>query len=413
MAEQSGHSLRVGIVMVAGIAILAGAIFSIGGGLRWLAGSEELTTHFQRVNGLQVGAPVYLSGVNIGSVASIQFPTDRRANYVIVRMRIEANAVERVRMDSVAKIESLGLLGDKFLLLTAGSANAPSVEPEALVHSQDPVNYAALLQARGTGDLVANVLAISSGMRQLLDTVNQGNGILAELIRGPANAQEKTLTLASIRDTVDNLQRLSAKLDLTVDRIDNGEGLLGAMLSPRNNGRRVVADVTDAAASMRTAAANFQQSSNEMHDLVERLDRAHGLLPQLMQDQEYASRVMRNLDRSSDDLRHVLDKLNSRQGTLGLLVNDPSLYDRTTNLVNASGWGFSLFRGAYSLTHPFGTTASPSYAPMLGAPLNYSPAVGAGSVSTTTVSTTTGVSAPPAAAGAASPAPASAPPPAN
>ena len=58
MAEASGHSLRVGIVMVAGIAILMAAIFSIGGGLRWFAGSEELTTHFHRVNGLQVGAPV-------------------------------------------------------------------------------------------------------------------------------------------------------------------------------------------------------------------------------------------------------------------------------------------------------------------------------------------------------------------
>ena len=70
MAEQQGgHALRVGIVMVLGIAILAGAIFSIGGGLRWLSGSEELTARFQRVNGLQVGSPVYLSGVNIGSVA--------------------------------------------------------------------------------------------------------------------------------------------------------------------------------------------------------------------------------------------------------------------------------------------------------------------------------------------------------
>ncbi|HTQ23336.1 MAG TPA: MlaD family protein [Candidatus Binataceae bacterium] len=404
MAEQSSHSLRVGIVMIVGMAILAAAIFSIGGGLRWLAGSEELTTHFQRVNGLQVGAPVYLSGVNIGSVASIQFPPDRRANYVVVRMRIEANAVARVRMDSVAKIESLGLLGDKFLLLTAGSANAPSVEPEALVHSQDPVNYAALLQARGTGDLVANVLAISNAMRQLLDTVNQGNGILAELIRGPANPREKTLTLASIRDTVDTLQQLSAKLDLAVDRINNGEGVLGAILSPRNNGRRMVADVTDAAASMRTAAANFQQSSTEMHDLVERMDHARGLLPQLMQDQEYASRVMRNLDRSSNDLRDVLDKIDSRQGTLGLLVNDPSLYNKTTNLVSASGWGFSLFRGAYSLTHPFGTTASPSYAPVLAAPGSdtpaYSPADGAVPPAGT---------APPA-TGAAGPAPASAPP---
>ena len=166
MAEQQGsHALRVGIVMVLGIAILAAAIFSIGGGLRWLGGTEELTARFQRVNGLQVGAPVHLSGVNIGSVASIQFPADRRANYVVVRLRIEANAAERVRTDSVAKIESLGLLGDKFLLLTAGSPDAPSANPNGLLKSQDPFNYQSLLQARNTGDLVANIIAISSSAR--------------------------------------------------------------------------------------------------------------------------------------------------------------------------------------------------------------------------------------------------------
>ena len=210
MAEQGSHSLRVGILMLIGMAILAAAIFSIGGGLQWLGGTEELMARFHRVNGLQVGAPVHLSGVNIGSVASIQFPPDRRANYVVVRLSIEANAIERVRIDSIAKIESLGLLGDKFLLLTAGSPDAPSAEPNALLKSQDPVNYQSLLQARGTGDMVSNVIAISSGMRQLLDTVNQGNGILAELIRGSTNPKEKTLTLASIRRVVDNVQRLTA-----------------------------------------------------------------------------------------------------------------------------------------------------------------------------------------------------------
>lgn len=375
MAEQGSHSLRVGIVMVAGIAILALAIFSIGGGLRWLGGSEELKARFQRVNGLQIGAPVYLSGVNVGSVASIQFPEDQRANYVVVRLRIEANAIERVRTDSVAKIESLGLLGDKFLLLTAGSPDAPSVEADALLKSQDPVNYAALLQARGTGDLVANVLAISNSMRQLLDTVNQGNGILAELIKGPANPKERTLTLASIRETLDNLQKLTAKLDLAVDRVDRGQGVIGAMLSPQTNGKRVVANITSAADSMRTASARLEQTSTQLHDLVARMNTANGLLPQLMEDQRYAGQVMSNLRRSSDDMREVLDKINSRQGTLGLLVNDPSLYDKTTNLVSANGWGFSLFRGAYSITHPFGTTASPSYAPAPGEPMNYSPAV--------------------------------------
>jgi phospholipid/cholesterol/gamma-HCH transport system substrate-binding protein len=378
MAEETSHSLRVGILMLVGITILALAIFSIGGGLRLLSGSEELQVRFQRVNGLQVGAPVYLSGVNIGSVASIRFPEDRRANYVVVRIRIEANAIQRVRTDSVAKIESLGLLGDKFLLLTAGSANAPSVQADALLLSQDPVNYAALLQTRGTGDLVANVIAISNSMRQLLDSANQGNGILAELIRGPSNPKEKTLTLASIRQTLDNVQKLTTDLDLAVDRVERGQGVIGAVLSPQTDGRRVVANITSAADSLRTASARLEETSIQIHDLAARMNRANGLLPQLMEDQKYAGQVMRNLHRSSDDMREVLDKINSRQGTLGLLVNDPGLYNNATNLVSASGWGVSLFKGVYSLSHPFSTTASPSYAPPPTEPLNYSPAVSSG-----------------------------------
>jgi phospholipid/cholesterol/gamma-HCH transport system substrate-binding protein len=393
MAEQQGsHALRVGIVMVLGIAVLAAAIFSIGGGLRWLGGTVEMTARFQRVNGLQVGAPVHLSGVNIGSVSSIQFPPDRRANYVVVHLSIEANAAERVRTDSVAKIESLGLLGDKFLLLTAGSPDAPSADPNELLKSQDPFNYQSLLQTRGTGDLVANVIAISNSMRQLLDSANQGNGILAELIKGPSNPQEKTLTLASMRETLDGLQKLTGKLEVAVDRVNRGEGVIGAMLSPKNNGQRVVANISSASESMRSASARLDQTSLQLHDLMARLNTANGLLPQLMEDQRYAGQVMSNLRRSSVDMHEVLDKINGRQGTLGLLINDPSLYNRTTNLVSANGWGFSLLRGVYSVSHPFGTTASPSYAPAPAEPMNYSPAVG---------------SAPP--ASGASPAPAAAP----
>jgi phospholipid/cholesterol/gamma-HCH transport system substrate-binding protein len=374
MAETT-HSVRVGILMVLGLSVLALAIFSIGGGLDTLEGSEELTAHFRHVNGLQTGAPVHLSGVNVGSVSSIRFPNDPRANYVIVRIRIVANAIQRVRTDSVAKIESMGLLGDKFLLVTDGSPDAPSAHAGMLLQSQDPVNYASLLQRPGTTDVVANVLAIFNSVRQLLDTVNQGHGILAELIKGPANPQEKPLTLASIRQTLDNVQVLTAQLDLMIDRIDRGEGILGAVMSPRTNGERVVANIAGSADSIRTATARLDQSSIQLGDLVSRLDRANGLLPQLLEDQKYAGEVTSNLRRSSEDMRQVLDKINGRQGTLGLLVNDPALYDRTANLVNANGWGFSLLRDLYSVSHPFGTTSSPSYAPALLEPQNYTPAV--------------------------------------
>jgi phospholipid/cholesterol/gamma-HCH transport system substrate-binding protein len=374
MAE-STRSLHVGLVMVLGISILALAIFSIGGGLRFLGGSEELTAQFRHVNGLQIGAPVHLSGVNIGSVSSIQFPRDPRANYVVVRISIVANAVERVHTDSVAKIESIGLLGDKFLLLTDGSPDTPSVGPGTLLRSQDPVNYESVLQSRGTTDMVANVIAISNSIRQLLDAINHGNGILAELIKGPANQQEKPLTLASIRQPLDNFEKLTAQLDLMIDRINRGQGIVGAVISPRTNGQQMAANIVSAADSISTASARFDQASIRLDDLVTRLDRANGLLPQLIEDRKYAGEVMSNLRRSSEDTRQVLDKINSRKGTLGLLINDPALYNGTNNLVNASGWGVSLLKDLYSVSHPFSTTSSPNCAPATVEPLNYTPAV--------------------------------------
>lgn len=371
MAETT-HSMRVGALLVAGITILALAIFSIGGGVRWFSGTETLRVHFARVNGLQNGAPVYLSGVDIGSVSSIRFPKDPRANYVVVYLAVQDSAMPRVRADSVAKIESMGLLGDKFLLLTSGSQTAPSVSAGTLLRSQDPVNYAALLQARGTTDLVANIMAISQSVRQLLDSVNRGHGVLAQLIKGPSNPNEKTFSLASLQQTMDNAARLSGQLDVTMERINRGQGLLGAMMSPHINGQRVVNNIATAADSLRSTATRLDQASTRLDDLMARMDRAHGALPQLMEDQRYATEVLGNLHRSSQDLRQILDKVNDGQGTVGLLINDPTLYDKTTNLVSGTGWGVSLMKGLYSITHPFSTTASPSYAPPTQ-PANYSP----------------------------------------
>jgi len=365
-------AVRVGALLVAGIAILAAAIFSIGGGVRWLSGTEELRAHFARVNGLRTGAPVLLSGVNVGSVSSIEFPADPRANFVVVRLRIEANAISRVRTDSIAKVESAGLLGDKFLLLTAGSPSAPSIEAGNLLKSQDPVNYAAFLETRGTSDLVANVLAISASVRQLLDDISQGNGILAQLIRGPSNPSEKTFDLTSAQQTMDNIARVSSQLNVTIDRLNQGQGLLGAILSPSTDGKRIVANLAASADTLRDTTTRLSETSRQLDALTTRIDNARGLLPQLVEDQRYAGQVMGNLHRSSDDLRQILDKINSGQGTMGLLVNDPALYNNAARLVNTNGWGVSLLKGLYSVAHPFSSTTSPSPT-QPSPPQNYSP----------------------------------------
>ena len=350
MAKSKLVTIRVGALMAAGIAILCFGIFSIGYTSRFLRHTHLIQAHFHRTNGLQAGAPVTLSGVTIGAVDSIQFPRDPRANYVVVTMWIDAAALPRVRGDSVAQISSMGLLGDKFVEITGGTLAAAPVRPDAVIAARDPIDYTSLLQKKGTSDLIANVMAISASMRTLLQEVEHGHGLLTALIKGEAqHPKQAQLTLDDVRKAFESLDRLTTQMDVMVSKINRGEGLAGAMLSDKTNGERILANIDRAAASMSI-------TTQKVNQLVDRFNRAQGAVPRLIEDREYADRLLANMQQSSDDLRAILRKIDSGQGTVGLAVNDPTLYNEAKGAFAPSGsvgWGMRLMNGIYSLSHPF------------------------------------------------------------
>ena len=77
-----------------------------------------------------------------------------------------------------------------------------------------------------------------------------------------------------------------------------------------------------------------------------------------MENKDFSDDVITNIRQSSHDLKDILQKINSSQGTAGLIVNDPTLYNQLTGFMdNGGGWGLRFINGFYDLTHPF---ASPS-----------------------------------------------------
>ena len=76
MANSIYARARVGALIAAGLGALAFAILTIGHGAQLFTRTEILQAHFERIEGLQTGAPVTLSGVRIGAVDSI---TDRKS----------------------------------------------------------------------------------------------------------------------------------------------------------------------------------------------------------------------------------------------------------------------------------------------------------------------------------------------
>jgi phospholipid/cholesterol/gamma-HCH transport system substrate-binding protein len=80
----------------------------------------DLTAKFDNIGDLKVGAPVSMSGVEIGRVVGIEF--DTKEYKAVVKMSVNAR-YNQIPTDSDASIYTQGLLGGKFIGLTAGGAD--------------------------------------------------------------------------------------------------------------------------------------------------------------------------------------------------------------------------------------------------------------------------------------------------
>lgn len=348
-------------MIAAALALACFTIFTMGHGARIFRRTDIIETHFHRINGLQPGAPVALSGVNIGAVESIRFPSDRRADYVIVRMWIADADLERVRSDAVAEINTMGLLGDKFVEIAGGSPDAPAIGPDEVLAAHDPVDYQTLLQKQGASDMIANLIEISQSMRSILNSIDKGNGLLSEMIRGEQNGQPQ-LTLEDIRGTLINVNRLTAEMDVILAKVNRGEGLAGAMFSGKTNGEQLLKQVN-------STAVGLDQTSHELNRLIDRFNTGNGVVQRLLSDQKYANRLLNNLQISLNDMKQILRKINDGQGSVGLAVNDPALYHEAKDFLGpngSAGWGVKILNGLYSVTHPF--SHSPAATEPLTAP---------------------------------------------
>jgi phospholipid/cholesterol/gamma-HCH transport system substrate-binding protein len=118
--------LRVGIVVTVGLAVIFFAILFAGSIVRLITPQAKVYAVFSDVKGLQSGAPVWFSGVQIGSVKSLRFEGGEKITAVLT---IDKSALSYLKKDSTSSILTMGLLGDKYMEISPGSREASSLQP--------------------------------------------------------------------------------------------------------------------------------------------------------------------------------------------------------------------------------------------------------------------------------------------
>jgi phospholipid/cholesterol/gamma-HCH transport system substrate-binding protein len=308
------RNLRIGLLVAAALAALMVTVLSLGQEQRFWERKVQYEVHFARTNGLQKGAPVSLTGVTIGSVADMRFPPDPAAAYIQVLINVNGDVTARIREDSVATIRTYGLLGDRYIELTTGSSDRAAIPAGGLIQSADPTDYEAMLGQ--SGDIVTNIVEVTSQLKDVLGTIQRGEGLLGAMLK---NREVAEPTLQDFQKTMANVQATTRSLEEILARVNRGEGLAGFLMRDTKESERLI--------------ANLSRSAKALDDVTTRIGRGRGLLFQLAEDEAYAKRVLGNLDRTTANLAVVSDKLARGDGTLGKLVNDPGLYQDARGLI--------------------------------------------------------------------------------
>src|SRR5205823_14203406 len=131
------RAFRLGIFIVIALLIFAGGVFWIGNKQFLFHSTYRLNAEFQNVAGLNGGAEVRVGGIHEGTVREIQLPM-RPNEKVRVLMDMAGPTRSVIKNDSVAIIRSEGLVGDKFVENSFGSAPAPHPKERDTIQREPP-----------------------------------------------------------------------------------------------------------------------------------------------------------------------------------------------------------------------------------------------------------------------------------
>jgi len=186
------------------LAVLGSGVFLIGSREYLFRSTYQLKAQFDTVAGLTEGADVQVGGVHSGTVTGIKLPTHPDGKVLVV-MELEKSTRAIIKMNSVASIQTEGLLGNQYLSISFGSAGQPEVKDGEMIQSEPPLEMADLLKKTdgildGSQEAIENAAKATGHLNSVSAKIDAGQGTVGALVNDKQlynNLAQTTTTLQS------------------------------------------------------------------------------------------------------------------------------------------------------------------------------------------------------------------------
>ncbi len=271
------REVKVGLMVIA-------AIFILYFGLNFLKGIDIFQKtnlyygQYEDIGGLVPSAPVYIKGYKAGQVEEVKYDFSKKESFLV---KISITSDIKLPEGTIMQLADEGLMGGKVIQLIYAPVTADQKMHKP--HDILPTKVSTGLMATVAGDLMPKIENVATQADSLLRSV-----------RTLIERKEISNSLSSIEKTTADLSASSAQL----------KGLLNNQLPS------ILNDVN-------TVTGDFKQLSGNLRNI------------------DFAKTV-NSVDYTLKNLQTLTDKINSNENSLGLLMNDKTLYINLSNTANAA-----------------------------------------------------------------------------
>ena len=217
---------------------------------------------------MQVGNNVRFSGINVGTVDNITIINDSTVRVV---MMIRKEIKKFIKSDSKVAIGSEGLIGDRLMIITQGSTDAPLAKEGQALASLEPVETDAIIASLQVTAGYAEVIA--QQLSEIMLKINSGKGTLGRFIHD-------TTIAGNLNQTIMNFEKISESMDETIN--ETKQNIFSLMKS------------------LQATAVNAENFSKELETGITKINNSNGTFGRLIRDTTMAL----NIDETIINLRN-------------------------------------------------------------------------------------------------------------
>jgi len=323
--------LRVGLTVIFASLVLGLLLFLMSGTGGIFTHRMTLVSFFDNAGGLRVGAPVRLSGVDIGNVVGLRIvpDKDKQITPVEVIMKVSSKYSFNLRRDSVTSLDTAGVLGETYIDINSSQAVGPLAQDgDTLPTSVHPDFNEVVRSSQST---LQNMDALLKRADRILAFAESGKGSLGKLIYDPKLYDQLSQTISEFSSVVDEIAKGKGSLGHLINSddaynkflatLDKMNGVIEDLQAGKGTAGKFLKDPT-LYDNANDTIANLKQVSAD-------LNAGKGPAGKLLKDEELAKKI----DTTMTKLAALTSDLEAGNGTAGKLFKDETLYNNANHML--------------------------------------------------------------------------------